>query len=70
MGFRLASEHIAPPAKNKCHIGLSWIAANARQCGIDPDCLMVIGQSSNDKMVPVWHSYVEIENGQSSLGNS
>lgn len=44
--YRLAPEHPDPAPVEDCHAGLVWFAGQARDLGIDPDRLIVMGGSA------------------------
>jgi acetyl esterase/lipase len=44
--YRLAPEHPFPAPMNDCYAGLSWMAANAGELGIDPQRLAIGGASA------------------------
>lgn len=44
--YRLAPETSAPGLVNDCYAGLTWVAKNADELGIDPDRIMIGGASA------------------------
>jgi acetyl esterase/lipase len=44
--YRLAPEHTAPGQLEDCYAGLSWVADNFGALGIDPEKLIVAGESA------------------------
>jgi len=44
--YRLAPEAAFPGPLEDCYAGLCWIAANAQRLGIDPEGIMVLGESA------------------------
>lgn len=46
VGYRFAPEHQAPAQLEDCYAGLTWIADNAAELGIDPERIVVLGISA------------------------
>jgi len=44
--YRLAPEHPYPAGLDDCYAGLKWIGNNLDTLGIDPERLMIAGQSA------------------------
>ena len=44
--YRLAPEHPHPAPIDDCHAGIVWLARHARELGIDPDRIIVMGVSA------------------------
>ena len=44
--YRLAPEHPDPYPVEDCYAGLAWTAAHAEELGIDPDRIVLVGQSA------------------------
>lgn len=44
--YRLAPEHPHPALVHDCYAGLTWMAANAEELGVDPDRLAITGGSA------------------------
>lgn len=44
--YRLAPEHPDPAPVEDCYAGLTWIAGNAEELGIDPDQIVIVGGSA------------------------
>ena len=44
--YRLAPEHPDPYPVEDCYAGLTWVAAHADELGIDPERIVIVGQSA------------------------
>src|SRR5581483_7358758 len=66
--YRLAPEHKFPAAVNDAITATSWIAANARQLGIDADRLMVGGDSAGGNLAAVVSLHARDNGGPALAG--
>lgn len=61
--YRLAPEHAFPVPLDDCYAGLTWIGENLAELGIDPDFLMLAGQSAGGNLAAAMTVLARDRNG-------
>jgi acetyl esterase/lipase len=67
--YRLAPEHPDPAPVEDCYAGLKWMSEHASELGINPDKIMISGQSAGGGLAAGTAYLLEIGEDQNSAGS-